>query len=35
MIEIGKDIALMHNAGLIHGDLTTSNIMFKFNEDPL
>jgi len=25
--EIGKKIALMHNAGIIHGDLTTSNMI--------
>ena len=28
--EIGEKVALMHNAGIIHGDLTTSNmILFK------
>jgi Kae1-associated kinase Bud32 len=26
--QIGKKIALMHNAGIIHGDLTTSNMIF-------
>ena len=25
--EIGKKIAIMHNEGIIHGDLTTSNMM--------
>ncbi len=25
--EVGKKIALMHNAGIIHGDLTTSNMV--------
>jgi TP53 regulating kinase-like protein len=28
-IEIGRIIARMHNAGIIHGDLTTSNMMLK------
>jgi TP53 regulating kinase and related kinases len=28
-LEIGKKIALMHNAGIIHGDLTTSNMIYK------
>jgi TP53 regulating kinase and related kinases len=27
--EIGKKIAIMHNAGIIHGDLTTSNMIYK------
>ena len=27
--EIGRKIALMHNAGIIHGDLTTSNMICK------
>ncbi|MFH2020467.1 MAG: KEOPS complex kinase/ATPase Bud32 [archaeon] len=26
--EIGKKIAIMHNAGIIHGDLTTSNMVY-------
>jgi TP53 regulating kinase and related kinases len=26
--EIGKKVAIIHNAGIIHGDLTTSNMMF-------
>ncbi len=25
--ELGKEIALLHNGGLVHGDLTTSNII--------
>jgi len=28
-IEIGEKIALIHNAGIIHGDLTTSNMIFN------
>jgi TP53 regulating kinase-like protein len=28
-LEIGRKIALMHNAGIIHGDLTTSNMILK------
>lgn len=28
-VEIGEKIALMHNAGIIHGDLTTSNMIFN------
>ncbi len=27
-IEIGKKLAIMHDAGIIHGDLTTSNMIF-------
>lgn len=27
--ELGKQIALLHNAGLVHGDLTTSNMLVK------
>lgn len=27
--ELGKQIALLHNSGLIHGDLTTSNVIVK------
>ncbi len=30
--EIGKAIALMHENGLVHGDLTTSNIMLQGKE---
>ncbi len=29
--EIGKSIALLHNHNIIHGDLTTSNMIFKNN----
>lgn len=28
-IQIGKNIAKLHNAGIIHGDLTTSNMILK------
>lgn len=27
--EVGKKIAIMHNNGIIHGDLTTSNMILK------
>lgn len=27
--EIGKKVGLMHNEGIIHGDLTTSNMIFS------
>ncbi len=30
--EIGNAVAKIHNAGLIHGDLTTSNMIFKNKE---
>jgi Kae1-associated kinase Bud32 len=30
-IEIGKNIGKMHSADIIHGDLTTSNILIKNN----
>jgi TP53 regulating kinase-like protein len=28
-LEIGRKIGMMHNAGIIHGDLTTSNMIYK------
>jgi len=28
-IEIGKNLAIMHDSGIIHGDLTTSNMIFN------
>lgn len=28
MEEVGKNIGLLHGTGLVHGDLTTSNIMY-------
>ena len=28
-IEIGKNLALLHNSSIIHGDLTTSNMILK------
>ncbi len=28
-IEIGRNIAVLHNNSIIHGDLTTSNFLFK------
>ena len=31
-LEIGKSVGKMHKAGIIHGDLTTSN-MIKFDDD--
>jgi len=31
-LEIGKNIALMHNIGIIHGDLTTSNMIYKHKD---
>jgi len=30
--QIGKNIAKLHNAGIIHGDLTTSNMILKENK---
>ncbi len=29
--ELGKEIALLHNGGLVHGDLTTSNVIADGN----
>ena len=29
LYDVGKNIALIHNDSVIHGDLTTSNIMVK------
>ena len=35
MIEnISKLIAILHNNEIIHGDLTTSNILVSFISDP-
>jgi tRNA A-37 threonylcarbamoyl transferase component Bud32 len=31
MREIGKNIAILHDADILHGDLTTSNILLKFD----
>ncbi len=31
LIELGKQIAILHNSGLVHGDLTTSNIFSTRN----
>ena len=31
-IQIGQNIARLHNAGIIHGDLTTSNMILKENK---
>jgi Kae1-associated kinase Bud32 len=30
--HIGKNIALLHDSGIIHGDLTTSNMILKNND---
>ena len=30
--KLGKEISKIHNLGIIHGDLTTKNIIFKDNE---
>lgn len=32
LADIGKAIALLHDGGLVHGDLTTSNMMFRPND---
>ncbi|MCW1291968.1 MAG: KEOPS complex kinase/ATPase Bud32 [Candidatus Rehaiarchaeum fermentans] len=32
MKELGKTVAKMHNINIIHGDLTTSNVMIKDNK---
>lgn len=31
---IGENVARLHNCGIIHGDLTTSNIILKQDESP-
>ena len=31
-IKLGKEISKMHNLGIIHGDLTTKNIIIKNND---
>ena len=30
--QIAENITKMHNSGIIHGDLTTSNMIFKNNQ---
>ena len=34
-VEAGKDIRRLHDCGIIHGDLTTSNIIVADESDPL
>jgi len=29
MVAMGKDIAKIHNSDIIHGDLTTSNVLIQ------
>ncbi len=33
--EVGKAIAMMHDAEIVHGDLTTSNILLRSNDRKL
>lgn len=33
--EIGRVIAKMHDADIIHGDLTTSNMMFRSSDNAI
>jgi tRNA A-37 threonylcarbamoyl transferase component Bud32 len=30
MKDIGNNIAILHDSDILHGDLTTSNILLKF-----
>ena len=32
---IGEAIAMMHDGGLVHGDLTTSNLMVRSDDNAL
>lgn len=32
MLKLGEDLAKMHDADVIHGDLTTSNLLIKFKD---
>lgn len=32
MQQVGKAVAIMHDGGLVHGDLTTSNIMLRTSD---
>lgn len=34
-VEIGKSVAALHDAGIIHGDLTTSNMIWVETEEKL
>ncbi len=33
--QVGKAIAMMHDAEIVHGDLTTSNILLRSNDRKL
>ncbi len=33
--EVGKAIAIMHDSEIVHGDLTTSNILLRSNDRKL
>ncbi len=35
MCRLGGYVALLHNHGIIHGDLTTSNLIYSSNKDKL
>ena len=32
MNELGREVGKLHSAGIVHGDLTTSNLIFKDNK---
>ena len=34
-LEIGRNVGKLHSCGIIHGDLTTSNIILEENQDQL
>ena len=35
MREIGRLVALLHDGGMVHGDLTTSNMMLRESDGSL
>lgn len=35
LVEVGCTIARLHDGGLVHGDLTTSNMMLRHTDNQL
>ena len=35
MREVGRLVALLHDGGMVHGDLTTSNMMLRESDGSL
>jgi tRNA A-37 threonylcarbamoyl transferase component Bud32 len=35
LVEVGRAVARMHDGGLVHGDLTTSNMLVRASDGAL